>query len=89
MSNDTSITDSMKPQTLHEVVVTASAVRHKPGKDVYAVFDELLRGASNPLDMMDRLPGVSYDKHGQQPKCEKRQARAAAGGRLGKEATTT
>jgi hypothetical protein len=61
MSNDTSITDSMKPQTLHEVVVTASAVRHKPGKDVYAVFDELLRGASNPLDMMDRLPGVSYD----------------------------
>lgn len=53
--------DSIRKIPLQEVVITERLVKHKINKDIYLLTAELKKGAAHPYDILEKLPGISFD----------------------------
>jgi len=50
-------------QSLDEVEITASSRESSIDKDVQIVTDELRKGAADTKDVLEKIPGLSYDRY--------------------------
>jgi len=53
--------DSIRNIPLQEVVITERLVKHKINKDIYVLTADLKKGAAHPYDVLEKLPGISFD----------------------------
>lgn len=56
-------TDSInKEMALPELTVTASNVTHHADKDVWLITDEMRQNTLTVIDLVERIPGITYDR---------------------------